>query len=62
MAVSGDGNLVVTGLMQNGKGCSDCLYSCGSTNDFAASLGLSTNIIEAVGDIRETARCRRQDV
>ncbi|HUM83785.1 MAG TPA: diacylglycerol kinase family lipid kinase [Lachnospiraceae bacterium] len=53
VAAGGDGTLdeVVTGLMQSGRDVPIAYIPVGSTNDFAASLGLSTNIIEAVGDI-----------
>ena len=49
----GDGTLdeIVTGLLKSGKDIPVGYIPVGSTNDYAASLGLSSNIIEAVGDI-----------
>ena len=49
----GDGTLdeVVTGLVRSGKKIPIGYIPVGSTNDYAKSLGLSTNIIQAVGDI-----------
>ena len=49
----GDGTLdeIVTGLMRGRKDIPVGYIPVGSTNDFASSLSLSNNIIEAVGDI-----------
>lgn len=49
----GDGTLdeVVTGLIRSGKDIPIGYIPVGSTNDYAASLGLSSNVVEAVGDI-----------
>ena len=49
----GDGTLdeVVTGLVRSGKKIPIGYIPVGSTNDYAKSLGLSANIIQAVGDI-----------
>lgn len=49
----GDGTLdeVVTGLLRSGKDIPVGYIPVGSTNDYASSLGLSTNVLEAAGDI-----------
>ena len=49
----GDGTLdeVVTGLLRSGRDIPVGYIPVGSTNDYAASLGLSTNILEATGNI-----------
>ncbi len=49
----GDGTLdeVVTGLIRSGRDVPIGYIPVGSTNDYASSLGLSSNVIEAVGDI-----------
>ena len=49
----GDGTLneVVQGLMHSEKPLPVGYIPCGSTNDFAASLKLSTNIMQAARDI-----------
>ena len=53
VAAGGDGTLdeVVTGLLKSGSRIPLGYIPVGSTNDFAATLGLSNNIIEAAGDI-----------
>ena len=53
VAAGGDGTLdeVVTGILKSGKHIPLGYIPVGSTNDFAATLGLSGNIIEAAGDI-----------
>ncbi len=53
VAAGGDGTLdeVVTGLMRNGQEIPVGYIPVGSTNDYAASLGLSGDILTAVGDI-----------
>ena len=49
----GDGTLdeIVTGLIRGNRNIPIGYIPVGSTNDYATSLGLSTNVIEAVGDI-----------
>lgn len=49
----GDGTLdeVVTGVIRAGLKTPLGYIPVGSTNDYAASLGLSTNVLEAAGDI-----------
>ena len=49
----GDGTLdeVVTGMIRSGRHIPIGYIPVGSTNDYAASLGLSKNVLEAVGDI-----------
>lgn len=49
----GDGTLdeVVTGMIRSGRTTPIGYLPVGSTNDYATSLGLSSNIMEAVGDI-----------
>lgn len=53
VAAGGDGTLdeVVTGILKSGSQIPLGYIPVGSTNDFAATLGLSSNIIEAAGDI-----------
>ena len=53
VAAGGDGTLdeVVTGILKSGNRIPLGYIPVGSTNDFAATLGISNNIIEAVGDI-----------
>ncbi len=53
VAAGGDGTLdeVVTGLMRSGRDVPIGYIPVGSTNDYAASLRLSSNVLEAVGDI-----------
>ena len=54
----GDGTLneVISGLLKIEEKPTLLYYPCGSTNDFAATLGLPTNAFDAAGDIenRET--------
>lgn len=49
----GDGTLdeVVTGLLKSGKDIPLGYIPVGSTNDYASSLGLPTNVLEATGNI-----------
>ena len=49
----GDGTLneTITGIIRSGAECSIGYIPAGSTNDFAASLKLSTNIMQAAQDI-----------
>ncbi len=49
----GDGTLdeIFTGLMRSGKNIPIGYIPVGSTNDYAISLGISSNIIQAVGEI-----------
>ena len=53
VAAGGDGTLdeVVTGLLKSGRDVPLGYIPVGSTNDYAASLKLSFNVLEAVGDI-----------
>ncbi len=53
VAAGGDGTLdeVVYGLLKSGNQIPLGYIPVGSTNDFAATLGISSNIIEAAGDI-----------
>ncbi len=57
VCAGGDGTLneVVTGLLRCGAQCPIGYIPCGSTNDFAASLKLSTNPLQAAKDIVEGA-------
>lgn len=59
----GDGTLneVLTGLAELGPGASLGYIPCGSTNDFAASHGLSTDIIKAAENM-VSGRCRSIDI
>lgn len=53
VCAGGDGtfNEAVTGLMRNGCEVPIGYLPCGSTNDFAASLNISTNVVQAAKDI-----------
>lgn len=53
VCAGGDGTLneVVTGLMRSGARCPIGYIPCGSTNDFAASMKISTNVMHAAMDI-----------
>ena len=53
IVAGGDGTLdeVVTGLVRGDRDVPIGYIPMGSTNDFAQSLGISTNIVEATGDI-----------
>lgn len=55
LCAGGDGtfNEVVSGLIQSGSGRPIGYIPCGSTNDFANSLGLSKDILQATRDIIE---------
>lgn len=63
VCAGGDGtfNETISGLLQGGHDTPIGYLPAGSTNDFAASLHLSKNLIEAAGDIVEGAP-RRLDV
>ena len=53
VAAGGDGTIdeVVTGLLRSGRDVPVGYIPVGSTNDYAASLKLSFNVLEAVGDV-----------
>ena len=53
VAAGGDGTIdeVVTGLLRSGRDVPLGYIPVGSTNDYAASLKLSFNVLEAVGDV-----------
>ena len=53
VAAGGDGTLdeVVTGITMSGRDLPIGYIPVGSTNDYAASLNMSTSILEATGDI-----------
>ncbi len=53
VCAGGDGtfNEVASGVIQSGTACPIGYIPCGSTNDFANSLGLSKNILQAAKDI-----------
>ena len=53
VAAGGDGTLdeVVTGVVRSGRDIPIGYIPVGSTNDYASSLGMSTTILEATGDI-----------
>ena len=53
VCAGGDGtfNEAVTGLMRSGCEVPIGYLPCGSTNDFAASLNISTNVVQAAKDI-----------
>lgn len=55
VCAGGDGtfNEAVTGLMRSGCDVPIGYLPCGSTNDFASSLKLSTNVVQAAKDILE---------
>lgn len=55
VCAGGDGtfNETVTGLLDSGADVPVGYIPCGSTNDFAASLNLSTNILQAAKDIAQ---------
>lgn len=59
VAAGGDGTLdeVVNGLMMSGRHVPIGYIPVGSTNDFASSLGLSSVVLEAVGDILGGEEC-----
>ena len=53
VCAGGDGTLneTITGLLQSGAACPIGYIPCGSTNDFAATLKLSTDVTQAARDI-----------
>ena len=53
----GDGTLneTIAGMLQAGLRCSIGYIPCGSTNDYAASIGLSGDVLQAARDIVEGA-------
>ena len=55
VCAGGDGTLneTVTGLRRSGADCPVGYIPCGSTNDFAATLKLSTDVLQAAKDIVE---------
>ena len=55
VCAGGDGTLneTITGVLRAGADCPIGYIPCGSTNDFAATLKLSTDVIQAAKDIVE---------
>ena len=55
VCAGGDGTLneTISGLMDAGNDCPIGYIPCGSTNDFAATLGLSTDVMSAAAEIME---------
>jgi YegS/Rv2252/BmrU family lipid kinase len=55
VCAGGDGTLneAISGILQSGADCPLGYIPCGSTNDFAASLKLSTDVLRAARDIIE---------
>ncbi len=55
VCAGGDGtfNETITGVLRSGADVPVGYIPCGSTNDFAASLSLSTNVLQAARDIAE---------
>ena len=55
VCAGGDGTLneTITGVLNSGAGCPIGYIPCGSTNDFAATLKLSTDVLQAAKDIVE---------
>ena len=55
VCAGGDGTLneTITGVLRAGADCPVGYIPCGSTNDFAATLKLSTDVIQAAKDIVE---------
>ena len=53
VCAGGDGTLneTITGILRSGADCPIGYIPCGSTNDFAATLQLSTDIVQAARDI-----------
>ena len=53
VCAGGDGTLneTITGILRSGADCPIGYIPCGSTNDFAATLKLSTDIVQAARDI-----------
>lgn len=57
VCAGGDGTLneTISGVLHSGADCPIGYIPCGSTNDFAATLKLSTNVLQAARDIVEGA-------
>ena len=55
VCAGGDGTLneTISGLMDAGSDCPIGYIPCGSTNDFAATLGLSTDVMTAAAEIMD---------
>ena len=55
VCAGGDGTLneAITGVIRSGAQCPIGYIPCGSTNDFAATLKLSTDVLQAARDIVE---------
>ena len=55
VCAGGDGTLneAITGILKAGSRCPIGYIPCGSTNDFAATLKLSTDVMKAAQDIME---------
>ena len=53
VCAGGDGTLneTISGVLRSGSGCPVGYIPCGSTNDFAATLKLSTDVVQAAKDI-----------
>lgn len=53
VCAGGDGTLneTITGVLRAGAGCPVGYIPCGSTNDFASTLKLSTDVVQAAKDI-----------
>lgn len=63
VCAGGDGTLneTINGILRSGADCPVGYIPCGSTNDFAASLRLSTDVVRAARDIVE-GTAERYDV
>ncbi len=63
VCAGGDGTLneTISGVLRSGADCPIGYIPCGSTNDFAATLKLSTDVLRAARDIVE-GEDRRYDV
>ena len=57
VCAGGDGTLneTITGVLRAGADCPVGYIPCGSTNDFASTLKLSTDVVQAAKDIMEGA-------
>ena len=57
VCAGGDGTLneTITGVLRAGAECPVGYIPCGSTNDFASTLKLSTDVVQAAKDIMEGA-------
>ena len=57
VCAGGDGTLneTITGVLRAGADCPVGYIPCGSTNDFASTLKLSTDVVQAARDIMEGA-------